>query len=141
MQPVLDSLKILKEMGVWLEITNLVVPTWTDKPEEIRKMCKWLSDNGFANTPLHFSRFYPIYKLEQLPPTPVEILNKAATIAAEEGLKYIYVGNVPGNEKANTKCPSCNKTVVERLGYRITFNNISEGKCGSCGSKIDGIWN
>jgi pyruvate formate lyase activating enzyme len=141
LQPVLDSLKILKEMGVWLEITNLVIPTWTDKPEEIRKMCKWLKDNGFANTPLHFSRFYPIYKLEQLPPTHVEILNKAATIAAEEGLKYIYVGNVPGNETANTKCPSCNKVVVERQGYRITFNNIVAGKCGNCGTKIDGIWN
>ena len=98
MQPVLDSLKVYKEMGIWLEITNLVIPTWTDKMDEIRMMCKWLSENGFENTPLHFSRFYPIHKLEQLPPTPVEILMNAAKIATDEGLKYVYTGNVPGNE-------------------------------------------
>jgi pyruvate formate lyase activating enzyme len=140
LQPVLDCLKICKETGIWLEITHLIIPTWTDKPEEIRKMCKWLNDNGFANTPLHFSRFYPLYKLEQLPPTPVDILNKAATIAADEGLKYVYVGNVPGNETANTKCPSCGTINVKRQGYRILFNNIKNGDCANCGKKIDGIW-
>jgi pyruvate formate lyase activating enzyme len=140
LQPVLDSLKVYKDMGVWLEITNLVVPTYTDNVEEIRKMCKWLNDNGFANTPLHFDRFYPLYKLEQLPPTPVEILNKAAAIAAEEGLKYIYVGNVPGNELADTVCPSCGMVVVKRQGYRIVFNKISNGNCTNCGKKVDGIW-
>jgi pyruvate formate lyase activating enzyme len=141
LQPVLDSLKVYKEMGVWLEITNLVVPTWTDNPDEIRNMCKWLSDNGFRNTPIHFSRFYPIHKLEQLPPTPVDILNHAARIAAEEGLKYTYTGNVPGNELANTKCPSCNTTLVKRQGFRVDSNTITEGKCIKCGQIIDGIWN
>ena len=110
LQPVLDSLKVYKDMGVWLEITNLVVPTWTDNLDEIRNMCKWLVDNGFRNTPIHFSRFYPIHKLEQLPPTPVDILNKAADIAAEEGLIYVYTGNVPGNELSDTKCPACKTT-------------------------------
>lgn len=140
LQPVLDSLKVFKEMGTWLEITNLVVPTWTDKPEGIRRMCVWLRENGFSDTPLHFSRFYPLYKLEQLPPTPVDILNKAASIASEEGLKYVYVGNVPGNDAANTKCPFCGYLVVEREGYRIVAYNIAEGKCKKCGKKIDGIW-
>lgn len=141
LQPVLESLKVYKEMGIWLEITNLVVPTWTDKMDEIRMMCKWLSENGFENTPLHFSRFYPIHKLEQLPPTPVELLQEAAKIATDEGLKYVYTGNVPGNELSDTKCSSCGTTVVVRQGFRIVSNNIKDGKCNKCGKIIHGIWN
>lgn len=140
LQPVLDSLKIYKDMGVWLEITNLVIPTWSDNLDEIQKMCKWLNDNGFKNTPLHFSRFFPMHKLEQLPPTPVELLNKAAQIATAEGLKFVYTGNMPGNEISDTKCPSCSTKVVIREGYRIASNTIKEGKCDKCGSKIDGVW-
>jgi pyruvate formate lyase activating enzyme len=141
LQPVLDSLKVYRDMGIWLEITNLIVPGWTDNMADIRNMCKWLSDNGFRNTPIHFSRFYPMHKLEQLPPTPVEILNSASRIASEEGLKYVYTGNVPGNEISDTKCPSCNSTVIVRQGYRITLNAIVNGKCSKCGNKIDGVWN
>ena len=141
LQPVLDSLKVFKDMGVWLEITNLIVPGWTDNQDDIRKMCRWLSDNGFKNTPLHFSRFYPMHKLEQLPPTPVEILNNAYSIAKEEGLKYVYTGNAPGNEISDTKCPSCNSIAVVRQGYRISSNTITDGKCNKCGGKIDGVWN
>ncbi len=140
LQPVLDSLKIYKEMGVWLEITNLVIPTWTDKMDEIRMMCRWLSDNGFEYTPLHFSRFYPLHKLEHLPPTPVEVLENAANIASDEGLKYVYTGNVPGNEIADTKCSSCGSTVVVRQGYRIVNNNIKGGNCNTCGKPVEGIW-
>lgn len=140
LQPVLDSLKVYRDNGIWLEITNLVVPTWTDDISEIQKMCKWLSDNGFNNVPLHFSRFYPTYKLEQLPPTPVDILNKAAQIAREEGLNYVYTGNVPGNEISDTKCPSCKATVVSRQGFRVTSNTIKDGKCPECSSKIAGVW-
>jgi pyruvate formate lyase activating enzyme len=140
LQPVLDTLKVYRDMGVWLEITNLVVPTWTDRTEEIRKMCQWLSKNGFSDTPLHFSRFYPIYKLQQIPPTPLELLNKAAMIAAEEGLNYVYVGNVPGNELADTRCPSCGDIVIKRQGYRIVFNKIEMGNCVSCGKKVEGVW-
>lgn len=140
-QPVLESLKVYRDMGVWLEITNLVVPTWTDKPDEIRKMCKWLFSNGFSRTPLHFSRFYPIYKLEQLPPTPVDILNKAAQIAREEGLQYVYTGNAPGNELSDTECPSCKQKVVVRHGYNISENHLKEGRCDKCGKPVDGVWN
>ncbi len=140
LQPVLDSLKIYKEMGIWLEITNLIVPTWTDNIDEIGKMCKWLSDNDFKDTPLHFSRFQPMHKLEQLPPTPVEILRSAASIAMGEGLKYVYIGNIPGNEMADTKCPSCGTTVVARQGFRIVSNYITDGKCSKCGKEVKGIW-
>jgi pyruvate formate lyase activating enzyme len=141
LQPVLDSLKIYKDMGVWLEITNLIVPTWSDNPIEIRKMCRWLSENGFENIPIHFSRFHPIYKLEQLPPTPIELLNKAWKIATEEGLKYVYTGNAPGNEKSNTTCPSCKSVNIERQGFRVVTNTIRDGKCSKCGLTIDGVWN
>jgi pyruvate formate lyase activating enzyme len=141
LQPVLDSLKIYKDTGIWLEITNLVIPTWTDNLDEIRNMCRWLSDNDFKKTPVHFSRFYPLHKLEQLPPTPVELLNKVAGIAVEEGLKYVYTGNVPGNELSNTRCTSCGSVVVVRQGYRIALNSIAEGKCNKCGKKVDGVWN
>ena len=141
LQPVLDSLKIFKDSGVWLEITNLVVPDWTDNLDEIGKMCKWLGENGFKNTPLHFSRFYPMHKLEQLPPTPVEILESAYKLATGEGLKYVYTGNVPGNEISDTKSPSCKSVAIARQGFRIAANNITGGKCNKCGTSIEGVWN
>ncbi len=140
LQPVLNSLRTYKEMGVWLEITNLIVPTWSDDLAEIKKMCTWLVDNGFSDTPLHFNRFFPLYKLEQLPPTPVDLLYRAAETANQAGLKYVYTGNVPGNEIADTKCPSCGKPVVKRQGYRILSNDIADSKCKYCGKKVDGIW-
>jgi pyruvate formate lyase activating enzyme len=139
--PVLESLKTYREAGVWLEITNLVVPSWTDKMDEIENMCQWLADNGFSNTPIHFSKFYPLHKLEQLPPTPVEVLTKAHEIAVSKGLKYVYTGNVPGNEISDTKCPSCQRVVVERRGFRVASNSIVKGKCSKCGGTIDGVWN
>ncbi len=141
LQPVLDALKVYRDNGVWIEITNLLVPTWTDKPDDIAAMCKWLGENGFRNTPVHFDRFYPLYKLEQLAPTPVEVLENAVKIAKGEGLNYIYTGNVPGNEISDTVCPSCHKVVVVRQGYRIARFDITDGKCNNCGHKIDGIWN
>ncbi len=140
LQPVLDTLKILKDNGVWLEITNLIVPSWTDNPDEIRAMCKWLNDNGFSDTPLHFSRFYPMFKLDQLPPTPVDTLFEAAKIATEEGIKFVYIGNVPGNDKEDTKCPKCGATVLERQGFSILSNSVADGKCASCGKSIPGVF-
>jgi pyruvate formate lyase activating enzyme len=140
LQPVLDSLKIYKDMGVWLEITNLIVPGWTDNIDEIGKMCKWLNDNGFRDTPLHFSRFYPTHKLQQLPPTPVEVLRNAVKAATSEGIRYVYTGNVPGNDISDTKCASCGTVLVKRLGYTITANSVSKGKCSNCENVIPGVW-
>ncbi|NLN31663.1 MAG: AmmeMemoRadiSam system radical SAM enzyme [Bacteroidales bacterium] len=140
LQPVLDSLLIYRDSGVWLEITCLIVPTWTDKIDEIGRMCKWLSENGFSDTPIHFSRFYPVYKLDQLPPTPLYFLNDAARIAREEGMKYVYTGNVPGNEQADTSCPECGTRLVSRQGFRIISNDIRDGKCSKCGREIHGVW-
>lgn len=140
LQPVLDSLKTYRDMGVWLEITNLIVPSWSDNLDEIQKMCKWLSENGFSNTPLHFSRFYPLHKLEQLPPTPVETLKAASAIAAEEGLKFVYTGNSPGDEISDTICPKCKTKIITRHGYRVDPLLITNGKCNKCGTTIEGVW-
>ena len=140
LEPILKTLKILKEENVWLEITNLIIPSWTDDLNMITKMCKWLKTNGFEDSPLHFSRFHPMYKLTQLPSTPVSILEKARKIALNEGLNYVYVGNVPGSKSQNTYCPSCKNIVIERKGYRIIKNNIHSGKCSNCNHKIAGIW-
>jgi pyruvate formate lyase activating enzyme len=140
LQPVLDSLKIYRDMGVWLEITNLVIPGWTDKIDEIGRMCRWLSENGFRDTPLHFSRFHPTHKLQQLPSTPVELLNKAVKTAISEGIRYVYTGNVPGREVSDTKCASCGTILVSRQGYTITDISVKNGKCSKCGHDIPGVW-
>ncbi len=140
LQPVLNTLKILKEEGVWLEITNLVVPTWTDKPDMIAEMCGWLMKNGFADAPLHFSRFHPLYKLTGLPYTPLSFLEKARDIALKAGIKYVYIGNVSGTPAENTYCPKCKKIVIERRGFSILQNNLKNGACKFCSTSIAGIW-
>jgi pyruvate formate lyase activating enzyme len=141
LEPVLNTLKVLKEENVWLEITNLVIPTWTDNLDMIKRMCEWLVKNNLYECPLHFSRFSPLFKLTQLPITPVSTLEKARDIALNAGLKYVYIGNVPGHQAENTYCPKCGKMLIERKGFSILNNNISKGKCKFCGEKIAGIWN
>ncbi len=141
LQPILDTLKTLKEQGIWFEVTNLVVPTWTDNLDMISRMCDWLLENLGPDYPLHFSRFHPQYKLDHLPPTPVGILLDARSIALKAGLHHVYIGNVPGLPEAETTfCPSCRKGVVERLTYFIRSLNIEDGKCKFCGAKIAGVW-
>jgi pyruvate formate lyase activating enzyme len=140
LEPVLTTLKVLKEMNVWLEITNLIVPNWTDKPDMIRQMCTWLVDNGFEEYPLHFSRFFPLYKLTTLPYTPLSVLEEAHGIATQAGLKYVYIGNVPGTGTENTYCPECKKTLLERRGFTILSSNIRDAKCRFCGTAIAGRW-
>jgi pyruvate formate lyase activating enzyme len=141
LQPVMDSLKIIKEEGVWLEIINLIVPGWTDKTDMITQMCDWLARSGFEDTPLSFSRFFPLYKLKDLPYTPLDILEKAREIALKSGIKYVYIGNVPGSPWESTYCPKCNKMIVERRGFTILNNYIKDSACKFCGTKIPGVWN
>jgi pyruvate formate lyase activating enzyme len=137
---VLNTLKVLKDESIWLEITNLIVPTLTDKPEMIKKMCEWLNDNGYADVPLHLSRFFPTYKLKHLPITPEDILVDAREIAMKAGIKYVYIGNVPNSSADNTYCPKCRKIIVERKGFNVLTNNIINSKCRYCGEKINGVW-
>ncbi len=140
LQPVLDTLKTYKDNGVWLEIINLVIPTWTDDLNMIKEMCDWLATNGFTETPLHFSRFTPMYKLTNLAYTPVATLDKAMAIATKAGLKYVYVGNVPGHDGENTYCPGCAKKIIARKGFVILEKHIKNGNCEYCNTAIAGIW-
>lgn len=140
LKPILNTLKVLKDEKKWFEITNLVVPSWTDDLDMIKDMSDWLYKNGFEDYPLHFSRFSPLYKLAHLPPTPISKLKKAREIAMDSGIKYVYIGNVPGTNAENTYCPKCSKIVIGRRGYTITENNLNNGTCGFCGEKIAGVW-
>jgi len=140
LNPVMESLKTLKKAKVHLEITNLIIPTKNDDLSLIKEMCLWIKKELGAETPLHFSRFYPLYKLKNLPPTPVSTLENARAMALNCGLEYVYIGNVPGHEGENTYCPKCGKMLIRRAGYMIVENNLKNGKCRYCGKPIPGIW-
>lgn len=140
LNPVLETLKTLKKEKVHLEITNLMIPTKNDDMSIIREMCLWVKKELGSDTPIHFSRFYPLYKLKSLPPTPVSTLDKARAMALSTGLEYVYVGNVPGHEGENTFCPNCKKMVIRRIGYMIGEMHLKGGKCRYCGKPIQGIW-
>jgi pyruvate formate lyase activating enzyme len=140
LNPVLETLKILKREGVHLEITNLMIPTKNDDPSVIKEMCLWVKRELGADIPIHFSRFYPLYKLRSLPPTPESTLEKARAVALSLGLEYVYIGNVPGHEGENTFCPRCKKMIIQRKGYMVGEIHLKGGKCGYCGKPIPGIW-
>ena len=137
---VMRTLEIMVEEGVYVEITNLIVPTLNDKEDEIRKMCAWIVGALGDRVPLHFSRFHPMYQLQGLYPTPVAVLERAAEIAAQEGVKYVYVGNVPGSRLESTWCPACGMVLVGRRGYSVLELNLTGGRCKFCGEEIPGVW-
>jgi pyruvate formate lyase activating enzyme len=140
LEPVLKALTIFREEGLWLEVTNLIVPELNDAPSSITKLVRWVRDNLGADTPVHFSRFHPTYKLANLPPTPVATLTMARNIALEEGMKYPYVGNVAGHPGNNTYCPGCGQAVVERHGWYILAYRLDGNKCNKCGTTVPGLW-
>jgi pyruvate formate lyase activating enzyme len=141
LQPILDRLKTYRELGVWFEVINLVVPTYTDDLEMIKRMCGWLVENLGPDRPLHFSRFHPQHKLEHLPPTPVDILVRARDAARALGLHYVYIGNVREVPDAGTTfCPNCRRAIVERDVFSVTAYHLAAGKCRFCGTPIAGVW-
>lgn len=140
LEPVLVTLKTIKESNTWLEIVNLVIPTINDSTQEIREMCEWIKDELSEEVPLHFSRFFPNYKLTNLSPTPIETLERAYDTARDIGLHYVTVGNVPGHRYNSTFCPKCNDILIRRVHFNVTQNNITDGNCASCGHNIPGIW-
>ncbi|OGW41486.1 MAG: AmmeMemoRadiSam system radical SAM enzyme, partial [Nitrospirae bacterium RBG_13_39_12] len=139
LKPVLNSLAVLKDEGVWLEITNLVIPTLNDDMKKISEMCRWIQKNLGPDVPIHFSRFFPHYKLKNLPPTPLETLTEARNAAMGAGLKFVYIGNIR-HEGESTFCPKCKRVIVERIGYFVKQNNIENDKCRFCGTSISGVW-
>jgi pyruvate formate lyase activating enzyme len=139
LQPVLDALKLMKKLGIWVEVTTLIIPTLNDSSEELREIAKFIFNELGEETPWHISRFYPAYKLRDKPPTPIETIHKAREIGLNEGLKYIYEGNVPGSTGENTYCPNCKNLVIQRWGYNILKKNIKDGICQHCNYKIESI--
>ncbi len=140
LEPVLASLKRLADSGVWFEIVCLTIPTLNDGQDETRRMADWIVKELGPNVPVHFSRYHPMYRLKNLPPTPPETILKARSIAMEAGCHFAYTGNVPGLEGQDTLCPSCKKPVVRRYGNQIVENTLKAGACGACGTRIPGIW-
>lgn len=140
LQPVLDTIITLRQQKVWVELTNLIVPTWNDSEKDIRALCQWIMNHLGPDVPIHFSRFWPMHQLKNLPPTPLETLVLAWEIAQAEGLHYAYVGNVANHPGNNTYCPHDKELLIKRQGYTILENNIIHGKCKTCQTSIAGIW-
>jgi pyruvate formate lyase activating enzyme len=138
--PVLNTFKTLHQEGVWFEMTTLVVPTYVDDPEMIKRMCGWILRELGPDYPLHFLRFFPQYKLTRLPPTPITTLEQFRNLALEEGIHYVYLGNVPGHEGCHTYCHQCGKILIERKGYIQGQFHMKKDRCKFCNTKIPGRW-
>ena len=140
LKPVLDAMVIQKQSGVWLEITYLIIPTINDDRGQIRAMLKWVVRELGPDTPIHFSRFFPLYQLQNLPPTPEETLLKAREEALAAGLRYAYIGNLQGHPAESTYCPKDKKLLIRRIVYAVTEMHIKDGNCEYCGTPIAGRW-
>ncbi len=138
LQPVLDAIRLYHEYGIWIEITTLVIPGHNDSDEELTGIARFIKSVG-ADIPWHVSRFHPTYHLDNAPITPIETLGRARRIGFQEGLRYVYEGNIPG-EGEDTQCWTCKKKLVERIGFSVQANRIKDGSCGFCGAKIAGVW-
>ncbi|HSW40336.1 MAG TPA: AmmeMemoRadiSam system radical SAM enzyme, partial [Acidobacteriota bacterium] len=141
LKPVLETLKIIQQERVWLEIINLVIPTLNDAPEMIKALCEWILENLGPDVPLHFNRFMPAYRLAHLPSTPVKTLEKAHRIAREAGINFVTIGNVPGHRFDSTFCPGCDQRILHRSGLTLISNRIRDGRCRFCNRIIPGVWN
>jgi len=140
LKPVQNALILAKASGILVEVTNLVIPTLNDKPEQIRELAGWIKANLGRETPLHFSGFFPRHKMLNLPPTSLKKLEDAREIAISEGLNYVYIGNVRSKEGENTYCPGCKGLLIERTGYLIKQNRLKDGRCPDCKKEIYGVW-
>jgi len=134
------TLKSMKSLGIFVEVTTLVVPGLNDNPSELSDLAAFIVQDLGPETPWHISRFHPTYKLTDRPSTPVQTLTMAREIGLKAGLKYVYTGNVPGNAAENTFCFSCSETVIERRGFQVGNLRLQNGRCTKCGAEIDGVW-
>lgn len=142
LEPVLAACRTVARSGTHLELVNLVVPGHNDDSATISRMCTWIRDSLGDTIPLHFTRFHPDYRLQNSIPTPVATLERAARVARNSGLKFVYLGNVPGHRLENTCCPTCGKLLIRRRGFTVLENHLTHnGSCPSCGTHIPGVWN
>jgi pyruvate formate lyase activating enzyme len=140
LKPVLASLERVRKAGVWLEIVVLLLPTLNDSEDEIRDLARWVKTNLGPEVPVHFTRFHPTYRLTNLPPTPIATLDRAWQVARAEGLRFVYLGNVPGHPAENTFCPGCSAVLIRREGFLVRENTLRDGHCPSCRRQIPGVW-
>jgi pyruvate formate lyase activating enzyme len=134
------TLKQMKSLDIFVEVTTLIVPGLNDSPSELKELAAFIAEDLGPETPWHISRFHPTYKLTDRPPTPVKTLVEARELGLNAGLKYVYTGNVPGNNGENTFCYNCGERVIERWGFRVGKLQMENGKCVKCGAVIDGVW-
>ncbi|MDI7260223.1 MAG: AmmeMemoRadiSam system radical SAM enzyme [Thermodesulfobacteriota bacterium] len=139
-EPVLETLKTIKMSGKHLEIVNLIIPTLNDDRGDMKRMCQWIVKHLGKETPIHFTRFSPSYKLTHLPYTPLKTLEEARSIALSAGIKFVYVGNVVGHPANSTYCPKCGRKLIERTHFVLLKNHVKNGCCPFCNETIPGIW-
>ncbi len=139
LKPVLESLEIMKKSGIWLEITTLLIPGLNDSEEELNDIAAFIAGLG-KEIPWHISRFHPQYKMSAHPVTPATVLHRACAIGKKAGLKYVYSGNIPGDDRENTYCARCSEILINRNGYRIIENHLSGTACSYCGHPLDGLF-
>jgi len=140
LSPVLHTIKTIRDSGKWLEITNLMVTGYTDKPVEFRSMVDWLVQNDLNDVPLHISRFFPAYKLMDSQPTSLSDIEDAYNIAVEAGIQYVYTGNIRNEAHENTLCPECGSLLVMREGYTAEVTGLTNNTCTKCGGIVPGVW-
>jgi pyruvate formate lyase activating enzyme len=138
LQPVLDNIRLYKELGVWVEVTTLIIPGYSDDENQLKGIAGFIKSVD-ENIPWHVSAFYPAFKLLDIPPTPAESLRKARDIGLKAGLRYVYEGNIPGEGGENTYCYSCGELVIKRYGLEMRENKLTDGKCPKCKTQIDGV--
>jgi pyruvate formate lyase activating enzyme len=140
-EPVLATIKLLRKLGVWMELVHLTIPTLNDAEGDLKGMGDWLMGEVGPDVPVHFTQFHPMYRLTNLPVTPVSTLEKARDILMGKGMRFVYIGNVPGHSGESTYCPKCGKMIIERgYGYSVRQVRMNRGACGFCGTPIPGVW-
>ena len=139
-KPVLDTLRLAAKQAAWLEIVTLVIPGLNDGDDEVRQLARFVRDELGAEVPLHLTRFHPTYKLANVEKTPVPTLTRMRDAAMAEGLRFVYVGNVPGHDGNHTYCPGCGKVVIRRVDMVVKENRLQAGKCPDCQRVIPGVW-
>ncbi len=139
LDPVLETIRSMRAAGVWVEVTTLLIPGLNDSDEELREIASFIQSVD-AGIPWHVSRFHPTYRMTDRPPTPISSIQKAREIGLTEGLRFVYAGNVPGDDGESTYCPNCGKKVISRWGFMVRSMDVQDGKCGFCGQVINGVW-
>jgi pyruvate formate lyase activating enzyme len=138
LEPVLESIRLMKQMGIWVEVTTLIIPGMNDSHEELRDIARFVASTG-VEVPWHVSRFHPDYRMQDRKATPLETLRMARQLGGEAGLRYVYCGNVPGEEGENTHCYMCKALLIKRWGFEVMENRIRQAKCPDCSTPVNGI--